>query len=281
MINKCYFEIPVLVWMSRMTYETRNAGPMTRPASRSRLKAEATMSSHKEVKRGLVLCAYKRTRSHKKTCCTLLGSIGEPSCPCKHTLVSYEARWQQAAEAKPFNPIGWACERVRADGGEGVLPTAAFGLCVPPCGPLHQRSPCSEGRCLQLASGREGCPFHKHEARDRQAPDWDHVTGRAFLVGTKDSSLLVSLNMCPESLSSASNCNCNPESKSYIAAAFVKWVEAAGGRPVPIRFYNSEAELYRLFKQLNGLVFPVSTRINWFAGRIGQTVMIMNTIVCE
>eukprot|EP00967_Tisochrysis_lutea_P119908 scaffold196153_cov18-Tisochrysis_lutea.AAC.1 len=157
---------------------------------------------------------------------------------------------------KPFNPIGWACERVRADGGEGVLPTAAFGLCVPPCGPLHQRSPCSEGRCLQLASGREGCPFHKHEARDRQAPDWDHVTGRAFLVGTKDSSLLVSLNMCPESLSSASNCNCNPESKSYIAAAFVKWVEAAGGRPVPIRFYNSEAELYRLFKQLNGLVFP-------------------------
>mmetsp|Transcript_28012 Transcript_28012/g.75667 ORF Transcript_28012/g.75667 Transcript_28012/m.75667 type:complete len:381 (+) Transcript_28012:150-1292(+) len=44
--------------------------------------------------------------------------------------------------------------------------------------------------------------------------------------------------------------------KSYIAAAFVKWVEAAGGRPVPIRFYNSEAELYRLFKQLNGLVFP-------------------------
>ncbi|KAF5835633.1 peptidase C26-domain-containing protein [Dunaliella salina] len=44
--------------------------------------------------------------------------------------------------------------------------------------------------------------------------------------------------------------------KSYIAAAFVKWIEAAGGRPVPIRFYNSEAELYRIFKQLNGLVFP-------------------------
>lgn len=45
--------------------------------------------------------------------------------------------------------------------------------------------------------------------------------------------------------------------RSYIAAAFVKWIEAAGGRPVPIRFYASEQELHRLFKQINGLVFPV------------------------
>ncbi|PNH12468.1 Gamma-glutamyl hydrolase, partial [Tetrabaena socialis] len=44
--------------------------------------------------------------------------------------------------------------------------------------------------------------------------------------------------------------------KSYIAAANVKWVESAGGRVVPVRFYASDAELHRLFKSLNGLVFP-------------------------
>lgn len=44
--------------------------------------------------------------------------------------------------------------------------------------------------------------------------------------------------------------------RSYIAAGFVKWIEAAGGRAVPIRFYHSEAELHRLFKSVNGLIFP-------------------------
>ncbi|KAL6765833.1 class I glutamine amidotransferase-like protein [Haematococcus lacustris] len=44
--------------------------------------------------------------------------------------------------------------------------------------------------------------------------------------------------------------------KSYIAAGFVKWIEAAGGRAVPIRFYATESELYRIFKSINGLVFP-------------------------
>eukprot|EP00879_Flechtneria_rotunda_P025275 GHRR01026848.1.p1 GENE.GHRR01026848.1~~GHRR01026848.1.p1 ORF type:complete len:175 (+),score=32.54 GHRR01026848.1:153-677(+) len=44
--------------------------------------------------------------------------------------------------------------------------------------------------------------------------------------------------------------------RSYIAASYVKWVEAAGGRVVPIRFYATDAELYRLFKSVNGLVFP-------------------------
>ncbi|KAJ9526302.1 hypothetical protein QJQ45_009791 [Haematococcus lacustris] len=44
--------------------------------------------------------------------------------------------------------------------------------------------------------------------------------------------------------------------KSYIAAGFVKWIEAAGGRAVPIRFYASDEELYRMFKSINGLVFP-------------------------
>lgn len=41
-----------------------------------------------------------------------------------------------------------------------------------------------------------------------------------------------------------------------MAAGFVKWVEAAGGRAVPIRYYTSEAELHRLFKSVNGIIFP-------------------------
>eukprot|EP00878_Enallax_costatus_P015279 GHUV01015998.1.p1 GENE.GHUV01015998.1~~GHUV01015998.1.p1 ORF type:complete len:381 (+),score=77.51 GHUV01015998.1:217-1359(+) len=44
--------------------------------------------------------------------------------------------------------------------------------------------------------------------------------------------------------------------RSYIAASYVKWIEAAGGRVVPIRFYATDKELYRLFKSVNGLVFP-------------------------
>ncbi|KAG2482320.1 hypothetical protein HYH03_018742 [Edaphochlamys debaryana] len=44
--------------------------------------------------------------------------------------------------------------------------------------------------------------------------------------------------------------------KSYIAAGYVKWIEMGGGRAVPIRFYATDSELRRLFKSLNGLVFP-------------------------
>lgn len=44
--------------------------------------------------------------------------------------------------------------------------------------------------------------------------------------------------------------------RSYVAAGFVKWIEAAGARAVPIRFYNSEEELHRVFKSVNGLIFP-------------------------
>eukprot|EP00798_Chlamydomonas_sp_ICE-L_P027707 gene27707-7350_t len=44
--------------------------------------------------------------------------------------------------------------------------------------------------------------------------------------------------------------------KSWLAAGFVKWLESAGARPVPIRFYASDGELARLFKSINGLVFP-------------------------
>lgn len=44
--------------------------------------------------------------------------------------------------------------------------------------------------------------------------------------------------------------------RSYVAAGFAKWIESAGGRAVPIRYYSSEAELHRLFKSVNGLIFP-------------------------
>ena len=47
----------------------------------------------------------------------------------------------------------------------------------------------------------------------------------------------------------------NPNS-SYVAAAYVKWIEAAGGRAVPIRFYVSDGELKRLFDSINGLILP-------------------------
>ena len=44
--------------------------------------------------------------------------------------------------------------------------------------------------------------------------------------------------------------------RSYVGASYVKWVEAAGGRVAPIRFYASDAELRRLFDSVNGLIFP-------------------------
>ena len=53
--------------------------------------------------------------------------------------------------------------------------------------------------------------------------------------------------------------------KSYIAAGFVKWIESAGARAVPIRYYSSERELHRLFKSVNGLIFP-GTHVDLNAG---------------
>ena len=44
--------------------------------------------------------------------------------------------------------------------------------------------------------------------------------------------------------------------RSYISAVYVKWIESAGGRAVPIRFYDSDQELRRLFKSVNALLFP-------------------------
>lgn len=44
--------------------------------------------------------------------------------------------------------------------------------------------------------------------------------------------------------------------KSYIAGAYTKWIEAAGGRAVPLRYYVSDNELRRLFDTVNGIIFP-------------------------
>jgi len=44
--------------------------------------------------------------------------------------------------------------------------------------------------------------------------------------------------------------------KNYIAASYVKWVESAGGRVVPIMYDASQSELQTLFSQINGVLFP-------------------------
>lgn len=49
-----------------------------------------------------------------------------------------------------------------------------------------------------------------------------------------------------------------PSSKrgEYIAASYVKWIESAGGRVVPIPYNASIPMLIRLFSSINGLLFP-------------------------
>jgi gamma-glutamyl hydrolase len=44
--------------------------------------------------------------------------------------------------------------------------------------------------------------------------------------------------------------------KYYIAASYVKFVESAGGRVVPILYDSPESELMTLFNQVNGILFP-------------------------
>ena len=55
------------------------------------------------------------------------------------------------------------------------------------------------------------------------------------------------------------------KNSSYVAAAYVKWIEAAGGRAVPIRFYVSDGELRRLFDSVNGLIFPGEFFLSFFS----------------
>jgi gamma-glutamyl hydrolase len=48
----------------------------------------------------------------------------------------------------------------------------------------------------------------------------------------------------------------DPADKQYIAASYVKWIESAGGRVVPIPYSLSTAKLEALLPQLNGVLFP-------------------------
>eukprot|EP00762_Andalucia_godoyi_P003899 ANDGO_05689.mRNA.1 Gamma-glutamyl hydrolase A len=47
-----------------------------------------------------------------------------------------------------------------------------------------------------------------------------------------------------------------PYGSSFVNADYVKWLEAAGARVVPVPFDASDSELQYLFKAINGLVFP-------------------------
>ncbi|XP_044858891.1 gamma-glutamyl hydrolase isoform X2 [Mauremys mutica] len=44
--------------------------------------------------------------------------------------------------------------------------------------------------------------------------------------------------------------------RSYIAASYVKFIESAGARVVPIRLHRSEKEYDKIFQSINGVLFP-------------------------
>ena len=70
-------------------------------------------------------------------------------------------------------------------------------------------------------------------------------------------------------LANGPNCSSiNPPYKvhdAYIAASYVKWVEAAGARVVPIPWFIDPAALDRLMPLLNGFVFP-GGGVHFFSG---------------
>ena len=46
-------------------------------------------------------------------------------------------------------------------------------------------------------------------------------------------------------------------SSEYIAASYIKWIEAGGGRAVPIPFKSTDtAALEKTFNSINGLLYP-------------------------
>ncbi|XP_063062661.1 gamma-glutamyl hydrolase-like isoform X1 [Engraulis encrasicolus] len=47
-----------------------------------------------------------------------------------------------------------------------------------------------------------------------------------------------------------------PKQNSYIAASYVKFLEAAGARVVPVMVNQTEEEYTQLFKSINGVLFP-------------------------
>ncbi|XP_056318171.1 gamma-glutamyl hydrolase [Danio aesculapii] len=47
-----------------------------------------------------------------------------------------------------------------------------------------------------------------------------------------------------------------PQRNSYIAASYIKFLESAGARVVPVMINKSEDDYTRLFKSINGVLFP-------------------------
>lgn len=48
----------------------------------------------------------------------------------------------------------------------------------------------------------------------------------------------------------------SPQGSSYIAASYVKFIESAGGRVVPVRINRTEEEYAKIFNSINGLLLP-------------------------
>jgi len=57
-------------------------------------------------------------------------------------------------------------------------------------------------------------------------------------------------------LTQPTNANLRQYGKSYIAASYVKFVEAAGARVVPVFHNSSPQEITELFNQINGVLLP-------------------------
>ena len=43
---------------------------------------------------------------------------------------------------------------------------------------------------------------------------------------------------------------------SYVPASYVKWLEMAGARVIPVSYHASDQEIDSVFKQVNGALFP-------------------------
>ncbi|EDO44920.1 predicted protein [Nematostella vectensis] len=60
--------------------------------------------------------------------------------------------------------------------------------------------------------------------------------------------------------------NLGKHGKSYIASSYIKYLEAAGARVVPIRNDLTKSELTKLFYSINGVLFPGGDSDLWKSG---------------
>jgi gamma-glutamyl hydrolase len=61
----------------------------------------------------------------------------------------------------------------------------------------------------------------------------------------------------------------------YLAASYIKWIESAGGRVVPVPFHASNAHVDAIFKSTNGLLFPgggagISDAAKYFYNKVSR-----------